>query len=359
MVASPAAAGEEHMDRMASVSVPHGGPPIESVPRGLARLHRDAWRTLTSAPLIFVAFPVVASVVFDLVAPQLIANVSLPPRSSDLGAVLISGLQETLMESAAGFVFEAWIVSVLLAAARLLASTGGAEVRAALRLGTAAMFDILKTTWSVAWRVVLGTVCFVVPGVFLSVRYSLALPVTAFEGVSGPAALRESIRHVDGQAWRLFGYAVALGLTYMFAAQLPAMGLAIAGFEPNFVVETLLGIPAAGASSLFTIAAVLVYCDAKQLQDPLSTLPFAEPIGLRRAADGAAGRVSLSSGGIGLVAAISIGVLAAVVNGYMLLSGRAGGQSTPTSITSETASEGAPLPSSDFNGPDAGEAIRP
>lgn len=62
--------------------------------------------------------------------------------------------------------------------------------------------------------VALGTLCAIVPGLYLATRWSMLAPALVIEGLSAPASFARSHALVKGRGWQVFGLlALLLGLT--------------------------------------------------------------------------------------------------------------------------------------------------
>lgn len=134
------------------------------------------------------------------------------------------------------------------------------------RLGPALWLSILVIIGLVA-----GFLVFFVPGVWLAVAWSVALPVLLVEGRSGTAALRRSSELVRGHWWATFGklfvaYVLALVAADVVAA-IVTTPVALAAGSDSFAALAV-GDAATAITSMFTtpfVAAVtaLIYFDLR------------------------------------------------------------------------------------------------
>ncbi|HEU4533377.1 MAG TPA: glycerophosphoryl diester phosphodiesterase membrane domain-containing protein, partial [Polyangiaceae bacterium] len=140
-----------------------------------------------------------------------------------------------------------------------LAETGQPpSLVAALKEGSNTWGAFLTTTWSMTWRATLGMILFIVPGVVLMIRYALALPVTAFEGLDGPAALERSGELVKGRAGKLVLYVLGVGLLLFFVMGIPGL---FSGEHPGVALDAITSIPSNVAVVGVTVALALFYVD--------------------------------------------------------------------------------------------------
>lgn len=95
----------------------------------------------------------------------------------------------------------------------------------------------------------------VVPGVLAAVRFAVAAPVAATEGVSWPEAIRRSLQLTRGNFWRVLGVLAIQGvLTYLVALILGGSGV------PAGIVGAVLALL---AQSFCTLLIGLLYFDLR------------------------------------------------------------------------------------------------
>ena len=75
------------------------------------------------------------------------------------------------------------------------------KLRVAFRVLRNRWRPFLKTLWMVTWRIMLGFVLLIVPGLIMMVRYSLYAPVVLIEGLEKKAAMRRA-RELASRSWR-------------------------------------------------------------------------------------------------------------------------------------------------------------
>jgi hypothetical protein len=82
----------------------------------------------------------------------------------------------------------------------------------------------------------LGFIAFIVPGIWLAVAWSVAIPALMFEGVGGIEALRRSFRLVRGRWWQTFG--ALLVSVIMLGVVLLVVGLVFGAIESGLGVRS-------------------------------------------------------------------------------------------------------------------------
>jgi hypothetical protein len=245
---------------------------------------------------------IVAIVVIPLqILDTIVRRVSLP---SDV--FLSSGTLYSFSGQSTGSVIVVALASFLVAVATYIATGGVFEALISSYLGRPA-------TWrkslqhagtraaSLIWLAVLsvvfvfiGFILLFIPGLWLLVAISVAVPALMFEGVGGFAAMKRSMDLVDGRWWATFGrllaayvllFAVLFGITALIGAI--ASGVTLHNVT---LYETLIGLANVIAYILVTpfVSAVLtvIYIDlrvrkealdlellAQQFTGPGSTVP--------------------------------------------------------------------------------------
>jgi hypothetical protein len=120
-----------------------------------------------------------------------------------------------------GFVFQAYVVHVVVEGQRGKKPTIGASFQAALK----SLFPLIVTGVIVLVCCYIGLFLLVVPGVMLFVMWSVAVPVIIVERVGPFKALGRSRTLTKGSRWHIFGLSViAVGLAAI-------MTMAIYGFD--------------------------------------------------------------------------------------------------------------------------------
>jgi hypothetical protein len=164
----------------------------------------------------------------------------------------------TLMLS--GFVLPALVtalnVSVVMGLARGEQPSAGAAFRRALPVIPRALGAVALAAAGVA----LGTLAFVVPGIWLAIRWYVVAQVAVVEGLTGKRALQRSAELVSGRWWNVFLLVIVTGLGFGFlGALLPA--IVGGGSAPLYVAATIVG--QSIALSLTAVAGALLYFDLR------------------------------------------------------------------------------------------------
>jgi hypothetical protein len=144
----------------------------------------------------------------------------------------------------------------------------------ALREGLAAFLPAAAAVVLAALLSAVGFVLFIVPGVWLLVRFSFAAQAVVVEGRRGPQALARSAQVVRGRWWSTFGRLIVLQLAG-----------ALLGLLSGYIVAAIGA--AAGSPLIYVVGSVLGDAVALSFAALSSTLLFFD----RRARAGAAADV--------------------------------------------------------------------
>jgi hypothetical protein len=130
--------------------------------------------------------------------------------------------------------------------------------------GLASLFRVMGTGLLVGLLVAAGTVILLVPGLWLTVRFFIAIPVTVMEGKGGGAALERSSALVRDNGWKVFGALLLLGTAYLivliagFVLWMPA-GWATAETPPELPLAFPATISVVGGTFYSTLMAVAYF----------------------------------------------------------------------------------------------------
>ncbi len=264
-------------------------------PRDFAEIHRDVWRVVRSAPAVFVLLPALLWFPIDVLIEAAVSG-----HGGDW-------LEQTRLYIRLGRIAEAvvgtLVTSVFLAA--LVELGGGRPVTfaGAVKAGFDLWGRVFGVFFSAAWRIALATLLLIVPGLYLTLRYALAMPAAVFEGYSGPAALDASAATMKGRYWRVgFGVSAA-ALIYVPLAFAPMMAVP-GGASPW--LTALADLPLDVLGSLFTVGLTLLYADARR--EP----SLAPPVGRREPEWVMRPESELPSGRRGVAAAAAVSAAAFV-----------------------------------------------
>ena len=225
--------------------------------RGFAELHRDLWRLFMASP--YVTFSLSMGLLF------------LVYHSRHMAILEGGGRLTTILYRFATQYVSAMIMATVISVA--LSGHGGKQGRPTLR-GMDMAGDVALTVFAVVWRVTIGTLLLVIPGIYLMLRYSLAVPVTVIEGRRGSDAIERSGELMEGR------YGAAL-LRYVLLLLLIAPPfVACVGFSlllPEPIYRSLLAAMASFCFVVpFSLLATLLYADYRPDFCPPPPLGVAE-----------------------------------------------------------------------------------
>lgn len=128
-----------------------------------------------------------------------------------------------------------FVLGIALAAVRRVATREDTSARACMAESAANYGRLLATVWSAGWRIGLGFLLLIVPGIVLTARYALALPMTAWTGskMSGPDGLYESEALVEGHSIMILGYGMWGYAMWGAALMMPNLLLIYMGVYPD------------------------------------------------------------------------------------------------------------------------------
>lgn len=147
------------------------------------------------------------------------------------------------------------------------------QVNEAFKTSRKRYFSLLGTGLLAFLAMGFGFVLLVIPGIYLSVVYTFAVPVVVLEGLSGLSALRRSYNLVKGAWWRVAGVIFVLSLlswVIQFALSIPAMiigviGIALPVLAPSLALisRTLQAFVSVVITPLIVIGTTLLYFDQR------------------------------------------------------------------------------------------------
>jgi hypothetical protein len=169
-------------------------------PRNLGELFRDAWAVFQSHAWLFIllsaAVAIPASLVVEGIGQDKLTGAydSSPSATDQIVPALVGVL-----------VVSPIISAICIYALREIAGGRRPDARQVLVAGFEAFTPLFAAVVLAAVGVVLGFICFIVPGVFLVVRWYFVPQAVVIEGARGTGALSRSFRLVQGRWWRTFG----------------------------------------------------------------------------------------------------------------------------------------------------------
>ncbi len=134
----------------------------------------------------------------------------------------------------------------------------------------------LKTLLMVTWRILLGYVLLVIPGLIMTVRYSLYAPVVLIEGLEKKAAMRRA-RELASRSWRTI---IIVSIIQILIPMLVGFFVGRVRVGPNLeekslsmhIYQQFAGLIVIFVVPLISIVPALLYLKMRQLGgEPLST----------------------------------------------------------------------------------------
>ncbi len=166
--------------------------------------------------------------------------------------------------------------------------------RASLNYAISRAAPLLAVTALYVGGVMVGTIAFVLPGIWLYIAWAFALPVLLVEGVRGPEALRRSYTLVRGRWWRTFSV-IALGFLLAVVISTLTRGVFLLGLLVSdsdalvLALSTLAGIVGLAVSAPFQAALLTtLYFDTRVRTEGFDLEQLAAEIGAEAPAAGAA-----------------------------------------------------------------------
>jgi hypothetical protein len=155
-----------------------------------------------------------------------------------------------------------------------LESGGTPSARGSILAGLEAFTPLFLSVLLAAAGVALGMLLFIVPGIYLAVRWYFVPQVVMAEGISGAAALARSVEIVKGSWWRVFGIGILTSLAVGIPAQLVQLPFEVAAKGGDSEAISLVGSTIAQvlAAPLIAIVSTLLYFDLRaRREDPEAT----------------------------------------------------------------------------------------
>jgi serine/threonine protein kinase len=149
------------------------------------------------------------------------------------------------------------------------------ELRAAFAVLKKRWGPFVKTAISVLWRVLLGFVLLIIPGIIMSIRYSLYAPVVLIEGLEKKAARRRA-RELASRSWRtviiISVIQIVIPMTVSFLVGRIRVGINVPRATwAEQIYQQILGLVNIFVVPLIAIVPALLYIKMRQLGgEPLS-----------------------------------------------------------------------------------------
>ncbi|MBI4817803.1 MAG: glycerophosphoryl diester phosphodiesterase membrane domain-containing protein [Deltaproteobacteria bacterium] len=182
-------------------------PPRLAGPRNLAALHRDVWRLMRVHPWLFVGFPAVAHLPFDVLSELLASEAG----EDTLRAVQIGMRFQGLVD----LVWGTFVVATLLQGLTIVGEGRTPTLWEAMGRARETWGRVVVTTFVVRTLTVLSAFIFVVPALYLASRWMLAIPAAAIDGMTSSAARKKSWELVRNRgALRVLIYGASMLIAY-------------------------------------------------------------------------------------------------------------------------------------------------
>jgi hypothetical protein len=229
---------------------------------------RNASQLLMIVAIIVVPLSILNFLLVDVVlAPRITKTVSVTGqtiRVVDRSFWLF--VLGALIAAAIGVIINAILQAALLRGAAQASLGDTVDVQTSYRWGLRRFGSVLLVSLLVGLSVGVGFILLIVPGLFLLVMFSVAVPAMVVEDARGRAAMKRSWGLVKGQFWHTAGViAVAFLITIVVSAILGAIG----GDNKtlSLIFDTLGRIIVAPFSAVVT---VLLYLDLRARRETLT-----------------------------------------------------------------------------------------
>jgi hypothetical protein len=230
------------------------------------------------------------TVLVPLFGVTLLIGVLMIDSAAPAGSVAVDGKIVVFGGSTSGLVRVAVLRLILLALVGVAstgvglrifgeASAGRSEkasdaVRFALgRYGPLLWVSILYTVFLLA-----GSVALILPGIYVLVAFSVALPALACDGVRGGAALRRSRELISGRWWATLGAMVPSAVLLVVGAVVVETALNVSGTVANLALTQSVAqlVVAVLLSPIVTATTIAIYDDLCARKDTARVLDLSE-----------------------------------------------------------------------------------
>jgi hypothetical protein len=205
-------------------------------PRDITALFRDAFVVLRSHFGVFVALSAVVVVPVHLI----VSGVGLEQLTGEYDPSPSIG--EGLIPVAVGYLVVAPLINAI--CIKVLHSVAAGEAPGARRAiveGFEAFTPLFFAVLLAAVGIVLGLLLFIVPGIYVAIRWFFVPQAVVIEGVRGPQALARSMEVTTGFWWRTFGIVLMANLAAAIPGVLVSAPLAGVARESGRAVWSLAG----------------------------------------------------------------------------------------------------------------------
>ena len=211
----------------------------------------------------FVAFTLVA-VVISL--PQLLGG----------DGQSIAGAIRSFVAGIVGLIFNFVGQAVILYGAFQAMRGRAVHLGDAIQRGLSRFWSILGLSILVALGIGIGFLLFIIPGVMLAVRWSVALPACVVENLGPLASMRRSAELTRGHRWKIFGlfvlFLVGVIVAALIVGAIVGLVLAISDNMFGIVLAGLIGFVAMAIYTAYlNTALVMIYHDLRVAKEGVDT----------------------------------------------------------------------------------------
>ena len=211
-------------------------------PRDVSALFRDALAVYGSHFPTFIALGAVVVVPVQLIVSGLGLEYLTAPYDKSPAAA------ETVIPTAVSFLVVApLITAICIHALRALAGGEGPAAGPAITAGFEAFPPLFAAVLLTAVGVALGLLFFVIPGIYVAVRFFFVPQTVVIDGERGAGALRRSWEQVEGFWMRTFGIVLLANLAATIPGVLISLPFASLAEEADRQVFALIGVIASEA----------------------------------------------------------------------------------------------------------------
>lgn len=152
---------------------------------------------------------------------------------SDIDVDFIESIEEILITSAIGFFSLYFFIPAIIYFTFQYLKDENATFTEAIKLSFKAALPALATALLFILAVLAGMVLLIIPGIILSMMYSVAVPVTIIENRDPIDSLKRSASLTDGYKWSIFGFNFIMNLIIQVPAYILAFGLLGDGYPSS------------------------------------------------------------------------------------------------------------------------------
>jgi serine/threonine protein kinase len=177
---------------------------------GLGALYRRAFALYIEYFPKFLKLSLLAHIPVIIVTLMALAWRLSEARLGQVGAIVVA-IPIALLQIVASFVTASTIsgVTAIIVTQLAVAPHKPVELRAAFRVLRARWRPFLNTGIRISLRIVLGFILLIIPGIVMTIRYSLWAPVVLMEGLEKKAALKRA-RSLASRSWRTIIFAMCI-----------------------------------------------------------------------------------------------------------------------------------------------------